>query len=69
MKSDTMASYLAKTEKYKNWHRIDQAISTRLAVNTFIENYKKIKNQKRRIYTSMEDIDLARCESKIDLII
>ncbi len=64
MKSDALTSYLANTQKYSSWQRVDPVISTKLCINKFIQNYRQNKNQKRLIYASMEDIDLLRSESK-----
>jgi len=63
MKSDTLTSYLANSQKYSGWQRIDPVISTKLCINKFIQNYRHTKNQKRLIYASTEDIDLMRAES------
>ena len=66
MKGDTtLSSYLLNRQKYSSWQRVDPVISTKLCVNKFIQNYRRMKNQKRQIYLSMEDIDLIRSESNI----
>lgn len=46
------------TSQQQKWMKVDQNAAARLCINSFIQNYKRLKNRKKTLYSSVDDLNL-----------